>query len=174
MHEIDRNLRLKKHGFMVLELLIAMTLTALLSFLVCNSALSLYRGLLSAHKLQHAEAMLATALERCLYDLRTAPSSTVIWKRCDPDYIIWQQGDTDTGWRIVDGTLQRISGQYTVADGTWQKSTTSKAAHGVAQGTFTITYNYDHTAVASIGIFLKSSSSSVVRSAVTLRNRELI
>lgn len=160
-----------KQGFVLLELMVYIGTSVILCMLVFGSALSLHRALLKNKTISGAEMMVATALERCMHDIRSAPIAG--WKRVASDCIVWQQGDMDIGWMIQDATLQRISGRYDLHDATWHKSTLSKVAGNIKECRFAVDYGSNKSSVRGIAIAITSNAGPCMKSYVQLRNREI-
>jgi hypothetical protein len=163
-----------KDGFMLLELLIAIALTLLLWSVATIAMLSVYRGLLTIGRYQQDQAMLTAAVERFLDDIRSAPSDAVVWKRCEPNRLIWQQGDDDVGWMIDTGKLKRVVGRYSVAQNQWRTGRTGTVvANALKKCLLTAVYTQDRTTVRSVQIDLETSSGARIVSAAMLNGKQL-
>lgn len=109
-------------GFTILELLIYLTLFALISTATIRFIVTLWQTCRDQEKKQASLIQLSAAHDLLMRDLQMAPAEKNKWKIRSGSALIWSQEATkDIGWLNQNDSLVRIEGVYNAKKGVWQK-----------------------------------------------------
>lgn len=114
-----------QNGTSLLELLIYLLCTVLISTLGGHLALSYMLEARQRTARVDAWVQLALALDRVHDDLKLAPADSLLWKKRTAEVLIFRLGQKDCGWYCQRGRIVRITGIYDKNENHWSERASS-------------------------------------------------
>lgn len=126
-------MKMSLSGFSLLELMIALALTSLVSLLAAHFVASSHVRL--NHNARRATRFMAltSAQELLRRDIKQAPAAYDEWKLISGTEYVWHAHEEDIGWQIEHDDLYRSKGLYDVKRRVWIERAKSRVAGGIRQ-----------------------------------------
>ena len=154
-----------KKGFGLLVFLLYLALFSMMTVLICHVSTSLIIPSLQSLRKCQEIINLHIATDLFVRDIRTMRTTQYEWKQTAAQELIWHQKDTDLGWCLHNGTIERKEGIY--ANG-WKNTTTTIIAKGAAQASFDFHRKKERIQAIELTIIPRSSSKKPIMCYVSL------
>lgn len=138
-------------AFTLLEMVIALALTSLLSLLVAQWFSSSH--LVVRHQAQQTTRLMAlySAQNVLARDMQQAPANLQEWYELGDGTYVWRTANLAVGWHVENDTLYRTQGHYDVKKQHWGKHKKNCVAVGVHQCVLKPVYKHNGTIEAIEG-----------------------